>query len=74
MMNQGSRPTFGIAERGLEVHLFDFTGELYGATVWVEWVQRLREVRTFPSREALIEQLTQDRAAARASLKLAGVE
>lgn len=73
MMNQGSRPTFGVAERGLEVHLFDFAGDLYGATVWVEWVQRLRDVRTFPSREALIEQLTQDRAAARDSLNRVGV-
>ncbi len=73
MMNQGPRPTFGVTERGLEVHLFDFTGELYGRSVWVEWVQRLREVRTFPSREALVEQLTQDRAAARESLNLAGV-
>jgi riboflavin kinase/FMN adenylyltransferase len=73
MMNQGPRPTFGVTERGLEVHLFDFTGELYGETVWVEWVQRLRDVRTFPSREALIEQLTHDRAAARESLNLAGV-
>jgi riboflavin kinase/FMN adenylyltransferase len=73
MMNQGSRPTFGVMERGLEVHLFDFAGEPYGESVWVEWVQRLRDVRVFPSREALIEQLTQDRAAARASLNLAGV-
>lgn len=73
MMNQGPRPTFGVSERGLEVHLFDFVGELYGETVWVEWVQRLRDVNTFPSREALIEQLTRDRAAARGSLNLAGV-
>ena len=73
MMNQGPRPTFGVTERGLEVHLFDFDGELYGETVWVEWVQRLRDVRQFPSRDALIEQLANDRAAARESLNLAGV-
>lgn len=72
-MNQGPRPTFGVTERGLEVHLFDFNEELYDETVWVEWVQRLRDVRTFASREALIEQLTNDRAAARTSLHLAGV-
>jgi len=73
MMNQGPRPTFGVTERGLEVHLFDFAGELYGETVWVEWVERLRDVRAFPSREALIEQLSSDRTAARESLNLAGV-
>ncbi len=73
MMNQGPRPTFGVMERGLEVHLFDFDGELYDAVVWVEWVQRLRDVRAFPSRDALLEQLANDRAAARESLNLVGV-
>jgi len=68
MMNQGPRPTFGIAARALEIHLFDFAGELYGETVTVEWVRRLREVQTFPSREALVEQLGRDAIAARAIL------
>jgi riboflavin kinase / FMN adenylyltransferase len=70
MMNQGARPTFGIAERALEVHLFDFEGnaELYGESVTVEWVRRLRDVQTFPSREALVAQLGRDAAAARDSL------
>jgi riboflavin kinase/FMN adenylyltransferase len=73
MMNQGSRPTFGVTERGLEVHLFDVAKDLYGETVLVEWVRRLRDVRAFPSQEALLEQLARDRAAARESLNLAGV-
>jgi riboflavin kinase/FMN adenylyltransferase len=70
MMNQGPRPTFGITERALEVHLFDFDGELYGETVTVEWVRRLRDVQTFPSRDALVAQLGADARAARESLKL----
>jgi riboflavin kinase / FMN adenylyltransferase len=73
MMNQGPRPTFGVAERGLEVHLFEFDGDLVGRTVWVEWGRRLRDVQTFPSREALVEQLARDRAAARESLQRASV-
>ena len=68
MMNQGPRPTFGIAARALEIHLFDFAGELYGETVTVEWVRRLRDVQTFPSREALVDQLGRDAIAARAIL------
>lgn len=68
MMNQGPRPTFGEAGRSLEVHLFEFAGELYGATVHVEWVSRLRDVQAFPSREALVAQLARDQQAARASL------
>jgi riboflavin kinase / FMN adenylyltransferase len=69
MMNQGARPTFGIAERALEIHLFDFDEELYGEAVTVEWVRRLRDVKTFPSREALVAQLARDARAAQDSLK-----
>lgn len=72
MMNQGPRPTFGEETRTLEVHLFDFTGELYGETVHIEWIRRLRDVQAFPSREALVAQLERDRQAARASLNLDG--
>ena len=72
MMNQGPRPTFGVAARGLEIHLFDFAGELHGETLNVEWVRRLREVRTFPSRDALVAQLAQDRAAAQRTLEQEG--
>jgi riboflavin kinase / FMN adenylyltransferase len=68
MMNQGPRPTFGEQARALEIHLFDFEGELYGETVVVEWVRRLREVQAFPSLEALVAQLERDRQAARATL------
>jgi riboflavin kinase / FMN adenylyltransferase len=68
MMNQGPRPTFGEQARALEVHLFDFDGELYGRTVTVEWVRRLRDVQAFSSRDALVAQLERDRQAARATL------
>ena len=68
MMNQGPRPTFGEPARTLEIHLFDFAGELYGETVTVEWVRRLRDVQAFASREALVAQLERDRQAARATL------
>jgi riboflavin kinase/FMN adenylyltransferase len=70
MMNQGPRPTFGEDTRTLEAHLFDFAGDLSGATVTVEWVRRLRDVQAFPSREALVAQLERDRVAARAGLNL----
>jgi riboflavin kinase/FMN adenylyltransferase len=68
MMNQGARPTFAEQGRTLEVHLFDFAGDLYGETVRVEWVERLRDVQAFPSREVLVAQLERDRQAARVSL------
>ncbi|HYL56963.1 MAG TPA: bifunctional riboflavin kinase/FAD synthetase [Gemmatimonadales bacterium] len=68
MMNQGARPTFGVHARGLEIHLFDYDGDLYGATVTVEWVDRLRETQTFPSRQALVDQIERDAIAARSIL------
>src|SRR5213595_239188 len=69
MMNQGPRPTFGVHARGLEIHLFDFTGDVYGATVTVAWARRLRDTQTFPSRQALVDQIERDEIAARAVLK-----
>jgi riboflavin kinase / FMN adenylyltransferase len=72
MMNQGPRPTFGVTARGLEIHLLDFAGELYGERIKVEWVRRLRDVRTFPSRDALVAQLEEDRSAARRSFDREG--
>ena len=68
MMNQGPRPTFGEETRAIEVHLFDFAGDVYGETVTVEWVRRLRAVQAFQSREALVAQLERDRQAALATL------
>lgn len=68
MMNQGPRPSFAEQGRTLEVHVFDFAADVYGETVRVEWVERLRDVQAFPSRDALVAQLERDRQAARESL------
>jgi len=72
MMNQGPRPTFQDGRRILEAHLFDFDGNLYGEWVRVEWVERLRDVESFASVEALQRQLEHDRTRARAVLAAAG--
>lgn len=68
MLNQGGKPTFGDGRRSIEVHLFGFTGDLYGEWVKVEWVRRIRDVRKFDSPAALIAQLHDDRARAEAVL------
>lgn len=70
VMNQGPRPTFGVHSRGLEAHLFDFGSDVYDQVVTIEWVRWLREVRTFPSRQALVDQIERDAAAARAALNM----
>jgi len=49
----------------LEVHLFDFSGDLYGRLVRVEFLQRLREERHYDSLEALTAQIDRDAEQAR---------
>ena len=61
MMNIGTRPTFDGRNRTLEVNIFDFDGDLYGQTVIITFVARLREERKFESAEALVAQLKIDR-------------
>ncbi|HEX8849249.1 MAG TPA: bifunctional riboflavin kinase/FAD synthetase [Gemmatimonadaceae bacterium] len=68
MMNLGARPTFGEAQRALEVHLFDADGDWYGRTVRVDFLARLRDTRRFESAAALVEQLRRDEEAARRAL------
>lgn len=61
MMNIGTRPTFDGRNRTLEVNIFDFDGDLYGQTVRISFLFRLREERKFESPEALIAQLQKDK-------------
>lgn len=64
----GTRPTVNGVEPLLEVHLFDFSGDLYGAELEVEFVARLREELRFESVELMVEQMHRDAAAARSAL------
>lgn len=70
MLNIGRRPTFGGEERRIEVHLFDFRGDLYGQPLRVEFVARIRDERRFESVEALTEQLSRDAARCKARLEI----
>jgi riboflavin kinase/FMN adenylyltransferase len=68
MMNLGARPTFGDATVTLEAHLFDAAVELDGAAVKIEFVARLRDVKRFPTADALATQLRTDETTARRAL------
>jgi riboflavin kinase / FMN adenylyltransferase len=63
--NIGPNPTFGEQARKLEVHLIDFDGDLYGRTLAVDFLARLRETRKFDSVDELRAQLQRDIGAAR---------
>jgi len=47
----GTRPTIGGVEALLEAHLFDFSGELYGREIEVEFAAKLRDEASFPTLE-----------------------
>ncbi|AKD04469.1 bifunctional riboflavin kinase/FAD synthetase [Pontibacter korlensis] len=61
MMNIGLRPTVDGKQLRLEVHLLNFSGDLYGRTITVEFVEQLRKERKFDSLEALQAQLLSDK-------------
>jgi riboflavin kinase/FMN adenylyltransferase len=63
--NLGTRPTVDGGERLLEVHLFDFSGDLYGKELRVRFGKFLRHERKFSSVEELREQILRDAEEAR---------
>jgi riboflavin kinase/FMN adenylyltransferase len=61
----GTRPTVNGNEPLLEVHLFDFSGDLYGRLIEVEFVAKLRDEVKFESLDAMMVQMKVDAAEAR---------
>jgi riboflavin kinase/FMN adenylyltransferase len=62
--NVGPNPTFGEQVRKVEVHIIGFHGDLYGRTLAVDFLNRLRPTQPFASPDALVKQLNHDVAAA----------
>jgi riboflavin kinase/FMN adenylyltransferase len=67
----GRRPTFDNGAPLLEVFLFDFNGDLYGKTLDVAFIGFIREELKFEHVEALVRQMDDDSARARAALAAA---
>jgi riboflavin kinase / FMN adenylyltransferase len=59
-VNIGVAPTIRGEDNTIEAHLLDFDGDLSGKGVEVVFYKRLRPERKFPSRDALVAQITQD--------------
>ncbi len=66
--NLGQRPTFDGVRFLIEVHLLDFSGDLYGRELEVGFFSRLRGEQRFDGSEALVAQIRADVAAARECL------
>jgi riboflavin kinase / FMN adenylyltransferase len=59
--NIGMRPTFGETVPTIETHVLDYSGNLYGQTVRLAFVQRLRDERRFEDVDALRAQIDADK-------------
>ena len=58
--NIGTRPTFGDSATTVEVHLLDWSGDLYGEELAVDFIERLRDERPFPGISDLRAQISSD--------------
>ena len=64
----GTNPTFSGRERRVEAYVLDFDGDLYGERLALDFVARLREMRTYQGIEPLAAQIAQDVSDTRALL------
>jgi riboflavin kinase/FMN adenylyltransferase len=58
--NIGFNPTFGRTQLSIEIHLFNFSQQLYGETVEISFLKKIRDERAFPSVADLVKQIGQD--------------
>ena len=62
VMNVGLRPTFAdTLSVVIEVHLFDFNKDVYGKTVKIDLLKRIRDEKRFNNKEELIYQIGKDK-------------
>ncbi len=70
MLNIGTRPTFTeTTELSIEIHLFDFSEEIYGRRVQIRFYDRIRDEKRFVSPETLAQQLRLDAEMCKAIMK-----
>jgi riboflavin kinase/FMN adenylyltransferase len=60
MMSIGERPTFDGKDKRIEVHIFDYSGDLYGEMLRVEMVAFTRAQEKFESKDALMQAMAED--------------
>ena len=63
--NFGIQPSFAEQQERLEVHLFEYQGDLYSKRITVEWKAFLRDEQAFATTEALRAQIAKDSAQAK---------
>lgn len=68
--NLGKKPTLGEFALGLEVHIIDFSGDLYGSEMRFEFLGHIRAERKFPDLDSLKSQIHQDISFAQSKIML----
>ncbi len=58
--NVGAKPTFTCSRAAIETHILDFQGDLYGRTICLYFLEKLRDTRAFNSPRLLKEQISRD--------------
>jgi riboflavin kinase/FMN adenylyltransferase len=58
--NVGPNPTFGENARKVEVHLIGFAGDLYGQSMCVDFIKKIRDTRPFGNADELVRQIGED--------------
>ncbi|NNC94287.1 MAG: bifunctional riboflavin kinase/FAD synthetase [Chitinophagales bacterium] len=61
MLNIGHRPTFSGIHKTIEVHIFDFTKDIYGEKIKVEFLDQIRKESKFDNSDMLVGQLKKDK-------------
>ena len=67
--NVGYNPTFGDTGLTVETHVLDYSGDLLGKTIKVQFIKRLRDEKTFKTLEELSDQIAQDIAQAKEAFR-----
>jgi riboflavin kinase/FMN adenylyltransferase len=60
VLNIGTNPTFKDHALSLEVYIMDFNAEIYGEIIRIEFVEKLRDEKTFPNADYLVKQIQRD--------------
>ena len=59
-MSLGGNPTFDESEVKVEAFLLDYSGDLYGRAIEIDFLARLRDIKRFESVEQLVQQIALD--------------
>ncbi|MBR3939312.1 MAG: riboflavin biosynthesis protein RibF [Bacteroidales bacterium] len=61
MANIGTQPTFESYKQSFEIHILNFNGDIYGQSIEVRFIKRIRDIQKFDRAQSLMEQLQKDK-------------